>query len=140
MITSLNLSNADENQNDPTITRCINFAKSWSYGCVCVTNLFAFYATVTNYMKTLNNPIGSENDAWINKLSRKAAIIVAAWGNDGSYLNRSGDIMGTLLNLHYIKINKSSEAAHPLYVKADLKPLLLKNPKCLEPKYNTIAF
>ena len=29
MIIGLNPSTADENENDPTITRCINFAKSW---------------------------------------------------------------------------------------------------------------
>jgi len=38
MIIGLNPSTADENENDPTITRCINFAKSWGYGGVCVTN------------------------------------------------------------------------------------------------------
>ena len=42
MIIGLNSSTADENENDPTITLCINFAKSWGYGGVCVTNLFAF--------------------------------------------------------------------------------------------------
>jgi hypothetical protein len=76
-------------------------------------------------MKASIDPIGSENDTWINKLSREAAIIVAAWGNDGSYLNRSREILGTLLNLHCIKMNKSGEPAHPLYLKADLKPVLM---------------
>ena len=105
----LNPSTADENENDPTITRCINFAKSWGYGGVCVTNLFAFRATVPRDMKTSNDPIGTENDAWLYKLAREAAIIVAAWGNDGSYLNRSGEILGALLNLHCIIMNKSGE-------------------------------
>ena len=51
MIIGLNPSTADENENDPTITRCINFAKSWGYGGVCVTNLFAYCATVPSDMK-----------------------------------------------------------------------------------------
>ena len=55
--------------------------------------------------------------------AREAAIIVAARGNDGSYLNRSGEILGALLNLQCIKMNKSGEPAHPLYLKADLKPV-----------------
>jgi hypothetical protein len=62
MIIGLNPSTADENENDPTITRCINFAKSWGYGGVCVTNLFAYCATVPSDMKESNDPIGSEND------------------------------------------------------------------------------
>jgi hypothetical protein len=58
MIIGLNPSTADENQDDPTITRCINFAKSWGYGGVCVTNLFAYCATVLSDMRASNDPIG----------------------------------------------------------------------------------
>ena len=78
MIIGLNPSTADETKDDPTITRCINFAKSWGYGGVCVTNLFAYRATVPSDMKASNEPIGTENDAWLYKLAREAAIIVAA--------------------------------------------------------------
>ena len=46
MIIGLNPSTADEKENDPTIVRCINFAKSWGYGGVYVANLFAFRATL----------------------------------------------------------------------------------------------
>ena len=123
MIIGLNPSTADETENDPTITRCINFAKSWGYGGVCVANLFAYRATAPSDMKASNDPIGIENDSWLYKLAKEATIIVAAWGNDGSYLNRSGAILDVLLNLHYIKMNKSGEPAHPLYLKVDLKPI-----------------
>ena len=126
MIIGLNRSKDDENENDPTINRCINFAKSWCCIGVCVTNLFSYCATVPSNMKASNAPIGSENDAWINKLSREAAIIVASCENKGSYLNRSREILDTLLNLHFIKMNKSSEPTHPIYLKADLKPLPMR--------------
>jgi len=81
-------------------------------------------------MKVSNDPIGSENDALLNKIAREAAIIVAAWGNDDSYLNHSGKILGTLLNLHYVKMNKSGEPAHPLYLKADLNPVPMNLTLC----------
>lgn len=45
MIIGLNLSTADEKENDPTIMRCIEFARSWDYGGFCMGNLFAFRAT-----------------------------------------------------------------------------------------------
>ena len=32
MFIGLNPSNADETKDDPTIKRCLNFAKSWGYG------------------------------------------------------------------------------------------------------------
>ncbi len=123
MIIGLNPSTADETKDDPTITRCINFAKSWGYGGVCVTNLFAYRATVPSDMKASNEPIGTENDAWLYKLAKEAAIIVAAWGNDGSYLNRSGAILGAQLKLPRIKMNMPGEPVQSLYLKADLKPV-----------------
>lgn len=125
MIVGLNPSTADEVKDDPTLTRCINFAKSWGYGGVCMTNLFAYRATDPKDMKAQNDPIGAENDIWLNKLANDAGIVVAAWGNDGSYLGRSNMVVEMLPNLHYLKMNKSGEPAHPLYLKADLIPVLM---------------
>jgi hypothetical protein len=125
MIIGLNPSTADEVNDDPTLTRCINFAKSWGYGGVCMTNLFAYRATDPKDMKSQKDPIGAENDIWLNKLANDAGIVVAAWGNDGRYLNRSNMVVEMLPNLHYLKMNKSGEPAHPLYLKADLIPVLM---------------
>ena len=122
MIIGLNPSTADQTRNDPTITRCINFASSWGYGGVCVTNLFGFRATAPTELKAHHDPIGKENDAWVHEMAKGAAITVAAWGNHGKFLNRSLEILPSLDRLHCIKLNKSGEPAHPLYLKAELKP------------------
>ena len=90
-----------------------------------MTNLFAYRATKPFEMKASDEPVGSENDAWIMKLAKEASIVVAGWGNHGSYLSRSEKIRRILKNLHCMKINKSGEPTHPLYLKADLKPVLL---------------
>lgn len=45
MFIGLNPSTADKTADDPTIRRCIGFARSWGYGALCMTNLFAFRAT-----------------------------------------------------------------------------------------------
>jgi hypothetical protein len=123
MIIGLNPSTADEVKNDPTVSRCMNFAKSWGYGGVCMANLFAYRATEPSEMKSQNDPVGADNDEWLAKLSKDADIVIAAWGNDGSYLNRSHVVKAMLSNLHYLKMNKSGEPAHPLYLKADVKPV-----------------
>ena len=123
MIIGLNPSTADEKVNDPTITRCISFASSWGYGGVCVTNLFGFRATAPTELKAYHDPIGKENDAWVHEMAKEAAIKVAAWGNHGNFLNRSVDFLSSLDQLHCIKMNKSGEPAHPLYLKAELKPV-----------------
>ena len=123
MIIGLNPSTADQTRNDPTITRCINFASSWGYGGVCVTNLFGFRATAPTELKAHHDPIGKENDAWVHEMAKRSAITVAAWGNHGKFLNRSLEILPSLDQLHCIKMNKSGEPAHPLYLKAELKPV-----------------
>ena len=123
MIIGLNPSTADQTRNDPTITRCINFSRSRGYGGVCVTNLFGFRATAPTELKAHHDPIGKENDAWVHEMAKGAAITVAAWGNHGKFLNRSLEILPSLDQLHCIKMNKSGEPAHPLYLKAELKPV-----------------
>ena len=123
MIIGLNPSTAGHTRNDPTITRCISFARSWGYGGVCVTNLFGFCATAPTELKAHHDPIGKENDAWVHEMAKEAAIKVAAWGNHGKFLNRSLEILPSLDQLHCIKMNKSGEPAHPLYLKAELKPV-----------------
>ena len=123
MIIGLNPSTAGHTRNDPTITRCISFARSWGYGGVCVTNLFGFRATSPTHLKAYHDPIGKENDAWVHEMAKEAIIKVAAWGNHGKFLNRSLDILPSLNQLHCIKMNKSGEPAHPLYLKAELKPV-----------------
>ena len=123
MIIGLNPSTADQTRNAPTITRCINFSRSWGYGGVCVTNLCGFRATAPTELKAHHDPIGKENDAWVHEMAKGVAITVAAWGNHGKFLNRSDKFLTTLDQLHCIQMNKSGEPAHPLYLKAGLKPV-----------------
>ena len=120
LIIGLNPSTADENNDDPTILRCMSFAKSWGYGGISVGNLFACCAKLPSVMKSYDDPRGKVNDIWISKLASEATMVVAAWGNDGKYLNRSREIQRTISNLYCIKINKTGEPAHPLYLKSDL--------------------
>ena len=111
----LNPSTADENKNDPTITRCINFARDWGYGGLCMVNLFAFRATQPSVLMAAKHPVGLDNDNCILKMSAKAGVIVAAWGNQGSYLGRSNKIATLVPDLMCLKMNKTGEPAHPLY-------------------------
>lgn len=89
-------------------------------------NLFAFRATAPNDMKAVRNPIGSENDRWLKQLAKEAGIVVAAWGNDGSFLGRSRAVTALIPDLYCLKLNQSGEPAHPLYQKARLQPSPMK--------------
>ena len=61
----LNPSRADAEVNDPTITRCINFALSWNYGRLEVVNLFAYRTSKPSLLKQATQPIGRDNDQYI---------------------------------------------------------------------------
>jgi len=126
MFIGLNPSTADETTDDPTLIRCMNFAKSWGYGGVCMANLFAYRATDPLEMKAASNPIGSQNNKWLTLLAKDAGLVVAAWGNDGVFLNRSKQVKRRLLSLQCLKMNKSGEPAHPLYQRSDVVPSELK--------------
>ncbi|BDY04689.1 DUF1643 domain-containing protein [Ferrimonas sp. YFM] len=122
MFVGLNPSTADAVDDDPTIRRCIGFAQSWGYGGLVMANLFAYRATEPHVMMSAGDPVGPDNDDWLTRLGEKAGVVVAAWGNDGAFLNRSSQVHELLPNLHYLKMNKSGEPAHPLYLKATLTP------------------
>ncbi len=63
----LNPSTADANNDDPTIRRCIGFARQWGCGKLTVLNLFAVRATDPQWMKAASDPVGPENKAWFEK-------------------------------------------------------------------------
>ena len=117
----LNPSTANEKIDDPTIRRCINYAQNWGYGSLLMVNLFAYRATLPSELKNVKNPIGNDNDLQIIELSKKADIAVAAWGNEGTLLNRDKEVKKILPNLMCLKINKSGQPSHTLYQKKDLK-------------------
>ena len=119
----LNPSTADEIEDDPTINRCINYARDWGYGGLYMANLFAFRATNPDDMMSASDPVGPDNDSWIKKLSHDASIVIAAWGNDGSYNGRSKEVVSMIPSLMCLKINKTGEPAHPLYQPGSATPV-----------------
>lgn len=122
----LNPSTADHKQDDPTIRRCVGFAKDWGYSSMNIVNLFAYRATQPEDMKSAADPIGPKNDYWLRKILKSADLAIACWGNHGSFLSRDKVIFRGFSELHCIMQNKSLHPAHPLYLKADLKPIPLQ--------------
>ena len=117
----LNPSTANEEAEDPTIRRCVNYAKDWGYGGFMMVNLFAYRTTLPSNLKKVKYPVGSENDKYIVTLSKKADITVAAWGNNGNLYSRDKQVLSLVPNLKCLKVNKSGQPAHPLYLKKGLK-------------------
>jgi hypothetical protein len=130
----LNPSTADETTDDPTVTRCMRFAKDWGFGGLNVGNLFAFRVPEPAAMKKAADPVGPENDLWLRAMARRAALIVACWGNDGRFLSRAATVRAWLPPLHGLDNNESGEPSHVLYLPAKLVPCPL--PPVLDPNVN----
>lgn len=118
----LNPSTADAVENDPTLNRCIQYARAWGYGGVRMVNLFAFGTTSPADMKAADDPVGPDNDVALQSVCEDAGLVVAACGNHGSFRNRSHEVRTMLEGLYCHKVNKTGEPAHPLYQRKTARP------------------
>ena len=57
----LNPSEANADQDDPTLRACTQFAQGWHYAALEVVNLFAYRTPHPQQLKTAKFPIGKEN-------------------------------------------------------------------------------
>lgn len=124
MFIGLNPSTADATKNDPTVQKCIGFAKRWGYDAMYMTNLFAFRATDPRKMKGQSKPIGADNDRWLAACARYAAVVVAAWGVNGGFMERDEEVLKILDDVQCLRLTKDKFPEHPLYVpyETPLKP------------------
>lgn len=122
----LNPSTADEVVLDPTIKKCIKFAKQWGFGGIDICNLFALRSTNPKLLYTHENPIGDDNDQWITTTATLAKQIIVAWGKHGKLLNRSECVYNLLKNYQLFSLNNNNDNSpeHPLYVPFSNEPKL----------------
>lgn len=126
MVIGLNPSTADETKDDPTIRKCIGFAKRWGFGALCMTNLFAWRDTDPDKMKLADDPVGAMNDTYLRKCALGAGMVLAAWGTHGSHLGRASEIQKMLwCGLKCLGKNKDGSPKHPLYVPYEMMPIAL---------------
>ena len=111
----------DEEEIGRTIGRCIGFAKSWGYGGMVMTNLFAIRTpNDPKPMKACPDPIGADNDLWLVRIAELAstAVVVVAWGNDGRHLQRGAAVSRLVPGMRCLGRTKKGQPLHPLYVPA----------------------
>ncbi|HEY1169971.1 MAG TPA: DUF1643 domain-containing protein [Verrucomicrobiae bacterium] len=109
----LNPSTADAFQDDQTIRRCRNFAKSWSFDGMIMINLFAYRATSPKVMKAQSDPFGPENDYYFKKALKESALVVGAWGEHGILKNRGPMVAVTIPQMMCLGITMNGQPRHP---------------------------
>ncbi len=115
----LNPSTADEEVNDATLIRLINFSDSWGYGSLVVVNLFARISTSPRFLKSCVNPIGSLNNHVLKKKLKdwsedEFCDLWLGWGVNGSFMKRDRTILREIQKYSLKKTKKLSKAQMPL--------------------------
>ncbi len=124
----LNPSTADADRDDPTIRRCIGFAKREGCGGLIVVNLFNFRATKPEDMANAADPEGQDADLrLLEAMDHVDGPLVAAWGSHWMAKER-GAYISEMIGVHCVCLGKTKNGAprHPLYVRGDapLVPLV----------------
>ena len=125
IVIGLNPSTADEQKDDPTIRRCISFAKREHCDGLIMLNLFALRATNPNALTTHPAPIGPENDEYLMKYLAAAGaslpgVTLAAWGDPGPHHRRAVRVLGwSGRRTMCLGKTKHGYPRHPLYVRGD---------------------
>lgn len=126
----LNPSTADASVDDPTIRKCVGFAKRWGHGAIEVVNLFAYRSTDPKAMYAARNRgveiIGRDNDAHIERAFRCSARIIAAWGANPTFLRPSAVwciAVGAGRRLEALRVTKGGAPGHPLYIPYTAEPV-----------------
>jgi hypothetical protein len=122
----LNPSAADAAVDDPTIRRCMGFARDWGYGGITVLNLFAYRATDPRHLVDANEAgievVGPLNAQRLCSVAPMAPLVVAAWGTRGSYRNQAAKALqllaGFQVDVLCLGTTKDGHPRHPLYVPA----------------------
>lgn len=129
MVIGLNPSTADETEDDPTIRRCIRFAKDWGYDGLIMMNAYGFRATDPRDMQAASDPIGPGNDEAFMRYRSQVSMIIAAWGVHCS-LEREAQVCKNIdRQIHCLGKTKHGRPKHPLYIRADVKPELFWEPE-----------
>lgn len=129
-VIGLNPSKADENADDPTIRRCIDFARRWGYGGLVMTNLFAYRSTDPKGLLSVADPVGPDNDQRLKEEAYDAGMAVAAWGAHPLAVARS-EAVRPILERYYVMslgLTKDGAPRHPLYLPKTTQPLPFWSP------------
>lgn len=117
----LNPSTADETADDPTIRRCIRFARDWGFARLVMVNLYGFRATDPAELTHAADPIGPENDHYLALAFSTSDLTVAAWGTKASPERAAAVLAIPPPPRVCLGLTKHGAPRHPLYVPASTR-------------------
>lgn len=117
----LNPNVADATIDDPTIRRCVGFARRWGFRSVDVVNLFAYRARHPRELARAVDPVGPDNDRHLRRAIARADLIVCAWGATRIAQPRAARLAELLAGraARCLGRTRSGAPRHPLYLRRD---------------------
>jgi len=122
----LNPSTADDAVDDPTIRRCVGFARRLKCAGLVVVNLYAFRATKPADLWRATDPVGPDNATYLSLVARRSARtgapLIAAWGANAkpSRVEAVCDLIASHgAPLKALGLTKAGAPRHPLYLRSD---------------------
>jgi hypothetical protein len=127
----LNPSTADAFRTDPTVTRCVRFARRENCGGLVIVNLFALRATDPRELRRHPDPVGAGNDLFIREHCRPGRLVIAAWGAHGRVRDRGRAVLAMLREartaVHCLGVTAGGMPRHPLYLPRDAQLTVLSS-------------
>jgi hypothetical protein len=116
----LNPSTADAVRADPTVTRCLGFARRENCGGLIIVNLFALRATDPRELRGHPDPVGAGNDRFIREHCAAGRLVIAAWGAHGRLGGRDRAVLALLgearIAVRSFGVTTGGMPRHPLYL------------------------
>lgn len=123
----LNPSLADDERDDRTLRRCVDFAKREQCGSVQLVNLYAFRTPHPEELRNTGDPVGPENDKAQARFLVEVQRVVVGWGSGLRHLPVWRDALGLFMRqaslLHFgplecLGCTRDGSPRHPLYLPA----------------------
>lgn len=116
LLIMLNGSTANENQDDPTVTRGMYRAGHGRFGGLLVGNEFGYATLDPDEMMRQADPVGPDNDLYLREMIAGSGLQVCAWGNYGGFRGRDKIVRAMVSEPYCLGINSTGHPRHPLYV------------------------
>ncbi|GHE34258.1 DUF1643 domain-containing protein [Streptomyces capitiformicae] len=123
----LNPSTANATTDDNTSQRCITSAQDWGCGGLLIVNLYAWQATKPRDLAAAGDPVGPENNAYLQASATIAEYIggplIAGWGTNARP-DRVAEVLALpgMHRLSTLAVTQAGQPHHPLRLKRGLAP------------------
>ena len=122
----LNPSRADAAKDDRTIKRCVGFAQNWGYSRIVVVNLYAYRTPYPAELPECSVSVGEDNDKYILKHAKEAALFVVGWGTKSPTPIRQNAVLDMLRSsgiiVQALGVNADGTPKHPSRLNDEIVP------------------